>query len=249
MRNFFRSQGSLFVILLLTFLFRSFGAEAFNIPTGSAVPTLLIGDHVVVSKYAYGFSRYSLAFLPPGATSFLHGRFFKSEPKRGDIIVFVNPHDGETLIKRCVGLPGDRIQVVHGILHINGQAATRRRVDNYVDAEPDLPTFTRYHYIETMPNGVTHDILGVPTDIREDSLSQDNSQVYVVPAGHYFGMGDNRDNSTDSRFLSQVGFIPAENLIGRAEFQMISTRDNTPVWQFWKWPTDIRFGRFFQPVH
>ena len=249
MRNLFRSQGSLFVVLLLTFLFRSFGAEAFNIPTGSAVPTLLIGDHVVVSKYAYGFSRYSLAFLPSGATDFLHGRLFESEPKRGDIIVFVNPHDGDTLIKRCVGLPGDRIQMVHGILHINGKPAVRRRVEDYVDAEPGLPTFTRYHYIETMPDGVTHDILGAPTDMREDSLPQDNSQVYVVPAGHYFGMGDNRDNSADSRFLSQVGFIPAENLIGRAEFQLISTRDNSPVWQFWKWPSDVRFGRLFQPVH
>jgi signal peptidase I len=249
MRNLFRSQGSLFVVLLLTFLFRSFGAEAFNIPTGSAVPTLLIGDHVVVSKYAYGFSRYSLAFLPSGATGFLHGRLFKSDPKRGDIIVFVNPHDGETLIKRCVGLPGDRIQMVHGILHINGKPVARHRVEDYVDAEPGLPTFTRYHYIETLPGGVTHDILGAPTDMREDSLPQDNSQVYDVPAGHYFGMGDNRDNSTDSRFLSQVGFIPAENLIGRAEFQEVSTRDNIPVWQFWKWPSDVRFGRFFQRVH
>jgi signal peptidase I len=247
--SFFRSQRSLFVALLLTFVFRSFGAEAFNIPSGSAVPTLLIGDHIVVSKFAYGFSRYSIAFAPSGATEFLHGRLFRGEPKRGDVVVFVSPHSGETVVKRFVGLPGDRIQMIHGVLHINGQAVTRRRVEDYVDAEPDLPTVTRYHYIETLPNGVKHDILGAPTSMREDSLPQDNTPIYVVPAGHYFGMGDNRENSTDSRFLSQLGYIPEENLIGRAEFQTISTKDGAPVWQFWKWPEGIRFGRFLQPIH
>jgi len=247
--SFLRRHGSLFLILLVTFVFRSFGAEAFNIPSGSAVPTLLIGDHIVVSKYAYGFSRYSLSFLPSAITESLHGRVLGVEPKRGDVVVFVNPHDGETLVKRFVGLPGDRIQMIHGVLHINGRAVKRERVADYVDSEPDLPTVERYHYIETLPNGVKHDILGAPTDMPEDSLAQDNTPEYVVPAGHYFGMGDNRENSTDSRFLSQVGYIPAENLVGRAEFQMISTKDGAPVWQFWKWPQGIRFSRFFQPIH
>jgi signal peptidase I len=247
--SFLRRHGSLFLILLATFVFRSFGAEAFNIPSGSAIPTLLIGDHIVVSKYAYGYSRYSLDFVPPGAIEFLHGRLFATEPKRGDVIVFVNPHDGETLVKRLVGLPGDRIQMIHGVLHINGKPVARERVADYVDNEPDFPTVPRYHYLETLPNGVKHDILGAPTDMAQDSMAQDDTPEYVVPAGHYFGMGDNRENSTDSRFLSQVGYIPAENLIGRAEFQAISTKDGAPVWQFWKWLDGIRYGRFLQPIH
>ncbi len=148
----------------------------------------------------------------------------------------MNPHDGETLVKRLVGLPGDRIQMIHGVLHINRKPVMRERVADYVDNEPDFPTVRRYHYIETLPNGVKHDILGASTGIAQDSMPQDDTPEYVVPTGHYFGMGDNRDNSTDSRFLSQVGYIPAENLIGRAEFQTISTKDGAPLWQFWKWP-------------
>jgi signal peptidase I len=241
--------GSIFVVLLIVFIFRSFGAEAFVIPTGSAIPTLLIGDHVAVSKFAYGYDRYSLSFVPRAVTEGLHGRVLATEPKRGDVVVFVNTHSGETLIKRFVGLPGDRLQVMHGVLFINGQAAKRSRVANFVDSEPGLPTITRYHYVETLPNGVKHDILGGPIDRPDGLLPQDNTSVYVVPPGHYFGMGDNRDNSEDSRFLQDVGYIPADTLVGRAEFQILSLDDGAAAWQFWKWPRDIRISRFFQAVH
>jgi signal peptidase I len=246
------SLRSIFLALLVVFLFRSIAAEGFQIPSGSAVPTLLIGDHIQVSKFSYGYSRYSLSFVPSAATGFLHGRIFGSDPVRGDMAVFINPHSGDTLIKRIVGLPGDRIQVTKGILNINGVPVKRERLADYFDTEWDESTGSatavwRYHYVETLPNGVRHEILGSPTDEREDSGPVDDTGVYVVPAGHYFGMGDNRNNSTDSRYLEAVGFIPAENLIGRAEFQMVSV-DGAPLWQFWKWPRDLRFSRFFKSI-
>lgn len=223
-----RSLGSIWSILFWSVLilglvsFRFIGFELFAIPSASMTPTLLAGDYIVVSKFAYGYSRYSF----PAEPNFPHGRIFGSLPERGDVAVFVNPRTGEDYIKRIVGLPGDRIQMVHGILTINGQPCKRGRIDDYTERnlnEHYHRTFetTRYRYVEMLPNGGEHEILGEVTTQPEDSLPQDDTAVFQVPDGSFFAIGDNRDNSMDSRF--QGGdYIPLENLIGRAEFRLFS---------------------------
>ncbi len=240
------SLRSLLTAFLLAMLFRSTAVQAFNIPSGSATPTLLTGDTVLVSKFAYGFSRFSFPFAP----ALFHGRLFAAAPARGDMVVFANPHDGVTTIKRVVGLPGDTIQVVQGVLVINGEAARRQRIGTYLERDWDeaagLPVeVLRYRYRETLPGGLEHEILGQPVDLPEDSGPVDNTGIYVVPPGHYFGMGDSRDNSADSRYPEQLGYIPAENLIGRAEFRLASFDPGARIWQVWKMPAAIRSSRFF----
>ena len=241
---------SLLTALFVAVLFRSTAVQAFNIPSGSATPTLLTGDTVLVSKFAYGYSRFSFPFAP----ALFHGRVFGAMPARGDMVVFANPHDGVTTLKRIVGLPGDSIQIVHGILVINGEAARRERVGTYLerdwDEEAGAPVdVLRYRYRETMPGGLEHEILGQPVGLPEDSGPVDDTGIYVVPPGQYFGMGDSRDNSADSRYLAQLGYIPAENLIGRAEFRLASFEPGARIWQVWKLPGAIRLSRFFGAVN
>jgi signal peptidase I len=190
-------------------LFRTFLFQPFNIPAGSMVPTLLVGDYFFVSKYAYGYSHFSLPFSPP----LFSGRIFGSEPARGDVVVFRLPKDNSTeYIKRVVGLPGDRIQMKQGILTINGTAVKRERLADFIggDSCGNGPTAVK-RWRETLPNGVSHETL----DCLDNGF-YDNTNVYTVPAGHFFMLGDNRDNSTDSRVLSAVGYVPLENIIGRA---------------------------------
>lgn len=221
--------------VLIAFVVRTFAYEPFNIPSGSMIPTLLIGDYLFVSKFSYGYSRYSL----PGSLPVIDDRILSDVPERGDVAVFKLPTDNKTdYIKRLVGLPGDEIQVTGGILHINGKPVRREKV-----AEREVPGFggrtTKVtEYIETLPNGRRH-------LIWEDSDQRplDNTAVFRVPQGHYFAMGDNRDHSQDSRVLSQVGYVPFENLIGRAEFLFFSTDGSARLWEIWKWPGAIRFGR------
>ena len=222
--------------VLIAVVIRTFAYEPFNIPSGSMKPTLLIGDYLFVSKFSYGYSRFSLPFSP----DIFSGRILGGEPQRGDVAVFKKPTDNQTdYIKRIVGLPGDTIQVVGGILQINGTPVTREEVGPYTD--DDGRVYTRY--IETLPNGVKHPILET-----SDHEFLDNTAPYLVPPGHYFAMGDNRDNSQDSRVMSDVGFVPAENLIGRAEFLFFST-DGTAGWlEPWKWFGAIRYDRLFQAV-
>jgi len=234
--------------LLIALLIRTLAVEPFNIPSGSMSPTLLTGDYVFVSKFSYGYSRHSLPIAP----GFLHGRIFGSLPKRGDVAVFINPHTGDDYIKRIVGLPGDKIQVSNGILIINGELSKRERIGDYLEEEwserYDEPEHVlRYHYIETMPNGVKHDILGDVVSQPEDSAPQDNTDVFEVPAGHFFAMGDNRDNSEDSRL--GLGYVPVENLVGRADRRFISLTAGAHLWEFWKWPWTLRVSRFFGPIY
>jgi signal peptidase I len=222
---------------------RTIGYEPFNIPSGSMEPTLLVGDYLFVSKFSYGYSRHSLPFslpLIPADT-----RLLFTEPKRGDVVVFKLPADNKTdYIKRLIGLPGDRIQVIGGILHINGQAVTRERVrDTCHDETPRGLGVRSARYVETLPNGVTHYICE-----QTDQGPNDNTGVYTVPPGHYFAMGDNRDNSQDSRSM-EVGFIPRENLVGRAEFLFFSTNGTAPLWEVWKLGSVLRFSRFFNGIN
>ena len=231
----------IFQALIIALIIRTFLFQPFNIPSGSMKDTLLIGDYLFVSKYAYGYSRFSFPFSP----NLFSGRIldFGGQPQRGDVVVFRLPKDTSTdYIKRVIGLPGDQIQMLGGVLHINGQPVKREKVEDFVETEEGRTTRVA-RYKETLPNGVIHYTL----DLQENGF-YDNTQVYTVPAGHYFMMGDNRDNSTDSRVLSQVGYVPLENIVGRAEVIFFSVREGEAAWQFWRWPWSIRFERLVNLV-
>jgi signal peptidase I len=213
--------------------------QPFNIPSGSNIPTLLIGDYLFVSKYSYGYSHYSLPFSPP----IFNGRILSRPVERGDVVVFRLPKDDSTdYIKRVVGLPGDRIQMIGGVLNINGQPVKRERIEDFTSDEDSAPQPIK-QYRETLPNGVTYTTL----DLVENGFL-DNTQVYAVPAGHYFMMGDNRDNSTDSRTLSAVGYVPYENIIGKAQIIFFSIRGGARAWDVSRWPSTVRWHRLFTVV-
>lgn len=229
------------IAFLLAVLIRSFLYEPFNIPSGSMLPTLQIGDYLFVSKRDYGYSQYSFPFgiIP------VKDRMWVSEmPARGDVIVFKLPTDNHTdYIKRIIGLPGDKIQTINGRLYINDKMVPREPVgfDRVENGRGQQLTVARY--IETLPGGVMHTIYE-----ESDSEELDNAGPYLVPEGHYFGMGDNRDNSRDSRVLDLVGYIPFKNIVGRADIIFFSTNGTANLYEIWKWPTAIRFGRLFNRI-
>ena len=196
------------LVVVIPLLIRTFLFQPFSIPSGAEKPTLLVGDYIFVSKFSYGYTHYSLPFSP----QLFPGRIFASEPERGDVVVFRLPKDAATdYVKRVIGLPGDRIQMINGHLHINGEPVKREQIEDFVETESGRTAHVK-QWRETLPNGVSH-----PTLDLIDNGFYDNTQVYVVPPGHYFMMGDNRDNSTDSRVLSAVGYVPFENIVGRVE--------------------------------
>lgn len=224
--------------LILALIIRTFLFQPFSIPSGSMRPTLLEGDYLFVTKWAYGYSRYSFPFSPP----IFSGRIWGSSPKRGDVVVFkFPPNPSLDYIKRVIGLPGDHIQMRDDILYINGNPVTRElvgRIDNPDITEVDRPVDV---YRETLPNGVSYNTL----DLTTHSLG-DNTREFVVPENHYFMMGDNRDNSTDSRF--NVGYVPEENLVGRANIIFFSIAGGDSPLELWKWPTELRYWRIFDMV-
>lgn len=287
--GFFDTIKTIFWALLIAGAFRTILFQPFSIPSGSMKPELLIGDYLFVSKFSYGYSRYSLPFSP----NWFDGRIMAREPERGDVVVFKHPrfdacsegaitqtvdfvmrlsgmrsgpgtNDCVDYVKRVVGLPGDRIQVKGGILHINGEAVPTRRIEDFV--EPNIPLGSpprlprcinapvprrgdcaKEQYEEELPGGRTHRMLNIEGEIGGTgagflAASADNTPEFVVPEEHFFFMGDNRDNSVDSRFQTQVGFVPFQNLVGRADVIAISAEG--PFWQLWNW----RFSRFFKSI-
>lgn len=229
--------------LLIALVIRTFLFQPFNIPSGSMKATLLVGDYLFVSKYSYGYSRFSFPFSPP----LFSGRVFGSEPTRGDVVVFRPPNDTSTdFIKRVIGLPGDHIQMKEGLLYINDTPIKRERLSDFIGEDPcgrSEATARVKRWKETLPNGVSYESL----DCVDSSGFPDNTNVYEVPPGDFFMMGDNRDNSTDSRF-SQVGFVPFENIVGKAQLIFFSVYDGERAWEFWRWPFSVRWNRLFTIV-
>ncbi len=225
--------------VLIALVIRTFAYEPFNIPSESMLPTLLVGDYLFVSKFSYGYSRYSL----PWGVPLFKGRIWQSEPRRGDVAVFKLPSNNSTdYIKRIVGLPGDRVQMRNGELFINDQRVPKFRNKDFI-YERNGRRFRVPRFMETLPGGPQHDTLDFIAGGEHDTTRE-----FVVPPAHYFAMGDNRDNSLDSRALGGVGMVPAENLVGRAEFLFFSTDGSARVWEFWRWPLAIRFDRLFKQV-
>jgi signal peptidase I len=235
--DFFRTA---LIAVALALMIRTFFYEPFNIPSGSMLPTLEVGDYLFVHKPAYGYSRHSFPFsLAP-----IEGRILAKAPQRGDVVVFKLPFNIHIdYIKRIIGMPGDTIQVRSGRLYINGQMVPREATGmKEIDADEGGAT-AMMEYVETLPGGATHMIYE-----ESDDAPLDNTDVYTVPEDHYFVMGDNRDNSQDSRVTHMVGPVPFENIIGRADFIFFSTNGHARLFEFWKWPWSIRYHRFFQSI-
>ena len=236
--SFFGNLKSIFIAIFIALLIRSFIFEPFNIPSGSMKPNLLVGDFIFVSKYSYGFSKHSLPFSIP----LIPGKIFSNTPERGDIVVFTTPENNSTdYIKRVIGLPGDNIEIKNGIIFINGTEILRKKLNDFIDTDNKTSNKRVRMYNEYFFNKEINIL-----DITDNGIA-DNTQLFNVPENHFFVMGDNRDNSQDSRFISTVGFIPYENLVGKAQFIFFSL-ENARFLQLWKWPNSIRYERIFQKI-
>lgn len=225
--------------IFIALLIRSLWVEPFRIPSGSMYPTLQVGDYLFVSKYSYGYSRYSF----PAGIPIISGRIWYDMPQRGDVVVFKFPQNTHTdFIKRIIGLPGDKIKIEKGRLYINDELVQREENSRYIiDEYVTVPEF--YHqYTETLPNGKKHGIL----EISDEERIVDNFAEVVVPEDSFFMMGDNRDRSDDSRI--RVGFVPKENLVGKAKFIFFSHNDKGSILKPWTWPRAIRWERFFKGI-
>ena len=236
--SFFGNLKSILIAIFIALLIRSFIFEPFNIPSGSMKPNLLVGDFIFVSKYSYGFSRHSLPFSIP----LIPGKIFSNTPDRGDVVVFKTPENNRTdYIKRVIGLPGDKIEIKNGIIFINGSEILRKKLNDFIDTDNQASNKRVRMYNEYFFNKEINIL-----DITDNGIA-DNTQIFNVPDDHFFVMGDNRDNSQDSRFIRTVGFIPYENLVGKAQFIFFSL-ENARFLQIWKWPNSIRYERIFQKI-
>lgn len=227
--------------LALAMVLRFTIAQPFRIPSGSMQPTLEVGDYIVVTKWSYGYGRFSFA---PLEGLLPHGRLFGSQPQRGDVVVFRPPPEQDRdFIKRVIGLPGDRIQVIDGVLTINGEPVQRESLGimNFENEHGEIEPIQTYR--ETLPNGVSY------TTFDRGTFELDNTRVYEVPEGNYFMMGDDRDNSADSRVPSVVGFVPYDNLVGPAQFVVVSFNNRTSIFQPWTLFTGFRGDRFLKAVN
>ena len=236
--SFFGNLRSILIAIFIALVIRSFIFEPFNIPSGSMKPNLLVGDFIFVSKYSYGFSKHSLPFSIP----LIPGKIFSNTPERGDVVVFKTPENNRTdYIKRVIGLPGDKIEIKNGIIFINGSEILRKKLNDFIDTDNKTSNKRVRMYNEYFFNKEINIL-----DITDNGIA-DNTQLFNVPENHFFVMGDNRDNSQDSRFISTVGFIPYENLVGKAQFIFFSL-ENARFLQIWKWPNSIRYERIFQKI-
>lgn len=229
---------TLIYAVIIAILIRTTLFEPFKIPSGSMYPTLYVGDYLFVSKYTYGYSKHSMPFSLP----LFDGRIWVDEPKRGDVIVFKLPQDNRTdYIKRVIGLPGDKIKLKNGRLYINGEMVEREAMEDFVIRDKNGNAERYRQYIETLPEGITHTILEV-----SDNQKEDNVPELTVPEESYFVMGDNRDRSDDSRV--NVGFVPFENLVGRARVLFFSHNEDGAWYKPWTWPKKVRWERLFNKI-
>ena len=242
--SFFSNVKSIFLAIFIALLIRSFVAEPFNIPSGSMKPNLLVGDFIFVSKWSYGYSKHSLPFsldLIPDFLDKFPDKIFSKMPKRGDVVVFKTPQDNRTdYIKRLIGLPGDTIQIIDGKIKINNKLILRKKNEDFVDVDKNGNKKRIRKYIEYFFNKEIEVL-----DIMDNGMA-DNTNTFVVPEGFFFVMGDNRDNSQDSRF-NVVGFVPFKNLVGKAQFIFFSL-ENSRFFQIWKWPKSIRYNRLTKRI-
>ena len=238
--NIVENLKTLFFAFIIALIIRSLLIQPFYIPSSSMEPNLLVGDRLFVTKYSYGYSKHSLPFSPP----IFKGRFFSSQPKRGDVIVFKTPADNRTdYIKRLIGLPGDRIQFIDTNLYINNSEVLKSRVSKKDKIYCGKKTVDVFTFEEILPNKKTH------KTVYSKDYTYKNSDIFVVPKNHYFFLGDNRDCSKDSRFLSSVGYVHKDNLVGKAQFIFFSSdRSIGSIFSFWKWNRSIRFDRFFKKI-
>ncbi len=233
---------TILLAVAITLVFRMVAWQPFNIPSGSMRPNLLVGDFLVVSKFEYGYSKASLVY--PLTRLPLEGRLLGSNPERGDVVVFKNTRDGnKDYIKRVVGLPGDEIRVVQGTVYINNEPIPRQLVSTDTIACSGIRSQAAT-FRETLPNGVSYLI----QECYGNNFKWDNYGPRTVPDGHFFMMGDNRDNSQDSR-TPTVDFVPADQIVGKAQRLVFSVDGSeSRIWQIWNWPSAIRYSRVFDPV-
>ena len=231
---------TLLIALFIAIIIRSLLFQPFYIPSSSMEPTLLVGDRIFVSKYTYGYSKHSFPFSPP----ILNKRIFYSEPKYGDLIVFKTPSDNRTdFIKRLIGLPGDEIQIKNGDLYINKEKIDKEKITDNFEIKCGGEYIDVKSYNEVMPNKIKH------TVVYNTIGSMVNSDLYIVPEDHYFFLGDNRDCSRDSRFLSSVGYVHKDNLVGKAQLIFFSNDTSKgSVLKIWNWNNSFRFKRLFKKL-
>lgn len=235
--NFFSNVKSVSLAVFIALLIRSFIAEPFNIPSGSMKPNLLVGDFIFVSKWSYGYSKHSLPFSLP----LIPKKIFSKFPNRGDIVVFKTPEDNRTdYIKRVIGIPGDKIRIVNGEIKLNDNFIVRKKMNDFVDNDKKA-SMKRVRKYKEFHKQLTYEVL----DIMDNGIA-DNTELFEVPEEYFFVMGDNRDNSQDSRFKT-VGFIPVDNLVGKARFIFFSL-ENSRFLEIWKWPKAIRGSRIFKTI-
>ena len=235
--SFLSNFKSISFAIFIALIIRSFIAEPFNIPSGSMKPNLLVGDFIFVSKWSYGYSKHSLPFSLP----LIPNKILSKIPNRGDVVVFKTPEDNRTdYIKRVIGLPGDKIKIINGNINLNGKNIARKKMKDFFDNDKNT-TLKRIRKYKEFHDSISFDIL----DIMDNGIA-DNTQLFEVPDGYFFVMGDNRDNSQDSRFKT-VGFIPFDNLVGKARFIFFSL-ENSRFLEFWKWPKAIRGSRIFKKI-
>ena len=239
-RSLIENTKTLFYALIIAIIIRSIFIQPFYIPSSSMEPNLLVGDRLFVTKYSYGYSKHSFPFSPP----FFQGRIFPDQPERGDVVVFKTPADNRTdYIKRLIGLPGDQIQFIDSNLYLNNSEILKSKLKNKKkifcgDNEIDVLLFEEF--ISEKKKHLT---------VYLKNNSYQNSDPFIVPDNHYFFLGDNRDCSKDSRFLTSVGYVHEDNLVGKAQFIFFSSdRSFGSIFYFWKWSKSIRFDRFFKKI-